>query len=667
KEKLVVSVLKEHFGDQIESLGRLLIERGPSTLRDIITLSNLELMDARQSLLVLIQHNMVRHLSEEQLKQRNEEQNELSEDKKKDKDFNDDKKKFKTPPKAIDKTEFEVTDLRPQELVDAYIAEKAKREAEKKPPKVRVFYELLMDEVLMLLKTSKFVSLVKTLFGDQGELVLTVLLTQGRLSLHDTIEEALVEHHKRRQEQENDDDDEARNNEWRGGDVDDRTLKRQLREAFNGLVQNRFVKRVDVPVSSQPRKDEEKESKTLLEEMRERKKSKTDYVVDLPEKTKTKKKRKRSVEDEEEKPKKKKKKLKKNASDTEMKDDQDDGEQKKKKKKKKKASDDLAFDEESDEDEDEDAKEQELYKLFDLSAAPLPTDKSTTATTSTEEKDEEEKNVCWTVNTDQFVRYYRNEAIVQFIGNRINNIVGELAKKMISLTSPYERTKNDYISSSITFASIREICSTSDMLSNFSDNKINLYLDMLANDQIKIVQRMANMHQGSFVINLGNISGALKKQYCESIIEQKHGQIGCRIFRILLDKKQLEVKQVAELAMIPPNEARTLLYKMLQSGVVLLQEVPKYADHAPSKTFYLWKVNLTEVYKHLIDDMYKTVNNLRARISKEHKSTLQLIGSGGQKLSEEQTEVVLKLEKAEDRMEISIIRLMELLMFFEDF
>jgi transcription initiation factor IIE alpha subunit len=46
---------------------------------------------------------------------------------------------------------------------------------------------------------------------------------------------------------------------------------------------------------------------------------------------------------------------------------------------------------------------------------------------------------------------------------------------------------------------------------------------------------------------------------------------GMRIFRMLLDKKQLEQKQIAEFAMVPVRDAREVLYKMLKAGFLALQ------------------------------------------------------------------------------------------------
>lgn len=43
------------------------------------------------------------------------------------------------------------------------------------------------------------------------------------------------------------------------------------------------------------------------------------------------------------------------------------------------------------------------------------------------------------------------------------------------------------------------------------------------------------------------------------------------MFRLLVDKKQLEQKQVADYAMVPIRDARELLYRMLRAGYLSLQ------------------------------------------------------------------------------------------------
>ena len=46
---------------------------------------------------------------------------------------------------------------------------------------------------------------------------------------------------------------------------------------------------------------------------------------------------------------------------------------------------------------------------------------------------------------------------------------------------------------------------------------------------------------------------------------------GLRVWRLLLQHGQLEEKTVAERAMVPPKEARSLLYTLLKAGALQLQ------------------------------------------------------------------------------------------------
>ena len=76
------------------------------------------------------------------------------------------------------------------------------------------------------------------------------------------------------------------------------------------------------------------------------------------------------------------------------------------------------------------------------------------------------------------------------------------------------------------------------------------------------------------------------------MVRERFGGPACRIFRLLLLKRQLEQKQIAEMAMIPVKDTRELLYKLVKVEFVQLQEVARTADHSPSRTFYLWRVRL---------------------------------------------------------------------------
>jgi DNA-directed RNA polymerase III subunit RPC3 len=84
---------------------------------------------------------------------------------------------------------------------------------------------------------------------------------------------------------------------------------------------------------------------------------------------------------------------------------------------------------------------------------------------------------------------------------------------------------------------------------------------------------------GKYVINMGNLTDCIKQRSVDSIIKNKFGKESARICRVLLEKKMLEQKQIAELAMIPAKDTRERLYKMLAANYVKVQVRPDFLSN----------------------------------------------------------------------------------------
>lgn len=54
-------------------------------------------------------------------------------------------------------------------------------------------------------------------------------------------------------------------------------------------------------------------------------------------------------------------------------------------------------------------------------------------------------------------------------------------------------------------------------------------------------------------------------------MRDKFGVQGLRVFQLLIDRGQLEQKQIGDLAMMQQKDVRELLYRMLKAGYVALQ------------------------------------------------------------------------------------------------
>ena len=123
--------------------------------------------------------------------------------------------------------------------------------------------------------------------------------------------------------------------------------------------------------------------------------------------------------------------------------------------------------------------------------------------------------------------------------------------------------------------------------------------------------------------------------------------------------------------MIPVKDTRELLYKLLKAEYVQIQEVARTSDHAPSRTFYLWRVDLLRVVEQVGRDLYRATSNLRARLLYElsqEKETLMLLERAQDKstipLTTGQRQNLVRMRTKATRLEGAIMRLDELVLIF---
>lgn len=151
------------------------------------------------------------------------------------------------------------------------------------------------------------------------------------------------------------------------------------------------------------------------------------------------------------------------------------------------------------------------------------------------------------------------------------------------------------------------------------------YLDALCSDPLC---KMASTLNGKYLLELHEMCNAIKQVMVEGAVRTLVGEQGCRLFRLLCrghslggcttkGQQKYELKQLAELALLPERDARPLLWKLLNHEYVLMQEVPRSVDRNPKTTTYLWHCSLDKAYQTLERQMFKTLCSLGQRLAKE--------------------------------------------------
>lgn len=110
-----------------------------------------------------------------------------------------------------------------------------------------------------------------------------------------------------------------------------------------------------------------------------------------------------------------------------------------------------------------------------------------------------------------------------------------------------------------------------------------------------------------------------------AIIEQRFGASARRVWNMLYLGGQMEQKAIATESMLHNGEAREVLYAMFRNGFVTLQDVPRNADRAPSRTFYTWRAPLDMATIRATIMLYRTANNLLSRMAHETSTHSELL------------------------------------------
>eukprot|EP00005_Dracoamoeba_jomungandri_P003479 CAMPEP_0174259640 /NCGR_PEP_ID=MMETSP0439-20130205/8451_1 /TAXON_ID=0 /ORGANISM="Stereomyxa ramosa, Strain Chinc5" /LENGTH=469 /DNA_ID=CAMNT_0015343615 /DNA_START=63 /DNA_END=1472 /DNA_ORIENTATION=+ len=272
--------------------------------------------------------------------------------------------------------------------------------------------------------------------------------------------------------------------------------------------------------------------------------------------------------------------------------------------------------------------------------------------------DTDDEESYWCISYLAFNHYYREQSIIKLALEKIDQNAGLIMKALMKLST---YSSDDDTSSPVTLPRLHEQLVTKEN-ADISLEVLKKYLELMETDAARFVKKAVadtDTTVCTYVINVTSVGNLLREKLIESIVEKKFGKHALRIFRILLIKKQLEEKQVAELALITLKDTRELLYKLFTANFILLQEVPKSSDYAPSRTFYFWSVKLDQLRKQIREHIYKIMFNLRLRLRKELQRDPAL--GRKQQLNDED------LQHIADHLENSILSLDNDMMIINDF
>ena len=177
----------------------------------------------------------------------------------------------------------------------------------------------------------------------------------------------------------------------------------------------------------------------------------------------------------------------------------------------------------------------------------------------------------------------------------------------------------------------------------------------------------------SFVIDHAALGRCVCTEITLSFLRSRLGAPSARLYAILVAKHYADERSLAKTAMIMGKECRERLYALLRLGAVHLQEIPRTADHAPSRTIFLWTIPKSSgraftKNTHWLARFYeKTIANIVERSVFELDRHLLLLSKAGRAdvrdrqselLTEDELAQLHAVETQQARMHVMFDRLM---------
>merc|ERR1712151_781682 len=190
---------------------------------------------------------------------------------------------------------------------------------------------------------------------------------------------------------------------------------------------------------------------------------------------------------------------------------------------------------------------------------------------------------------------------------------------------------------------------------------------------MEIEETIGHPKGGVFEVATRSIVHHLQARTMYAIIRDRHGPICARICNILQTKGYLESEAIAQYAMVPVKEVRTLLHTLHKSRYVHLLNMQMTKSHNPNTAIYLWTVYMPELKKDIIDDTCTALRLLRLRRQHETevgKDWIERAKEAG--ALDENDHEVDKLNYARfcqglERLDSAVLDLDETLMVLKDF
>ncbi|XP_076227355.1 RNA polymerase III subunit C isoform X2 [Nomia melanderi] len=223
-----------------------------------------------------------------------------------------------------------------------------------------------------------------------------------------------------------------------------------------------------------------------------------------------------------------------------------------------------------------------------------------------------DNKIYWKVNFDRFTQDFR-------LDENAAELMRQLLFLMYLRTASWADTSNPIPLTEIKEA-VRKI--NYPLLTQHLDQ----YLRLIEKDTSQFLKRVGDSGGGQYSVNMKEAFNQLAWATLENIVMERFGSKAARIFRLVRDRKFIEIEQIQQLAMIPAKEAKHLTYTLLQENYLQMQEIRKPGVSAAiMKMFFLFHIDLNLVVRMEVEHCYHALYNTMRRREYEMTSNKRMI------------------------------------------
>lgn len=234
------------------------------------------------------------------------------------------------------------------------------------------------------------------------------------------------------------------------------------------------------------------------------------------------------------------------------------------------------------------------------------------------------KNLC--LNFGRFDRDFRDDLVIETVYKYYNNEtkVKSLCKSILYIST--DNTADDHpLTAPVPLGDIVNSVVPNDFANRTLVEKC---LDKLTTENNNRFFVTCGQHQERgpmYAVDVGAVIDYLVKEHLSSMITSKFGPKCCRVFRVLLSRGHLLLKQIEEIIMLPVKDVREYTYMLMKEGFIRNRQVPKTPDNAPGKSVFIMSVDMDQLVFSATDLCCRAINNLLVRYEFELSTNKSLL------------------------------------------